>query len=206
MEMTKKELEMAYDSQSEWVEKEWIRIAQFLHGDVQQIFGSVQRDFLKRLPISDQALFLTRIELGQKLLDDLVYELYPPVLETLGLVSALEQYVSKLSKIQNLSIQFHSVEIPKLSEQIQLVLFRIVQRGLSLILVPSNKTTIELTLSLDQKKKLSIKLSRPWTGAAPFQKSKKMLYLSHYAKRINATLHTYLDAERVVALICQLQL
>jgi PAS domain S-box-containing protein len=76
------------------------------------------------------------------------YLLYPPMLEETGLRSAVPWYLEGFSKRSGIKTTFDIPEdFPRLSRDAELVLFRVLQEGLTNVQRHSGSTTAEITIS-----------------------------------------------------------
>jgi signal transduction histidine kinase len=89
----------------------------------------------------------TVLELNKDL-EQLAYDLRPPTLNALGLISALEQYISDFSKRMKVKADFvHDPGIPRLSEEVELVCYRIVQEALTNFARHARADHVEVTIN-----------------------------------------------------------
>jgi signal transduction histidine kinase len=87
------------------------------------------------------------IELNQDL-EQLAYDLRPPTLNALGLVSALDQYVADFGRRMQVETEFvHDDNIPRLPEGIELVCYRIIQEALTNSGKHARATRVEVTIN-----------------------------------------------------------
>jgi PAS domain S-box-containing protein len=78
----------------------------------------------------------------------LSYLLHPPLLDDLGLVSTLKEYVRGFSERSGIETQlFVATEFERLPQSLEIALFRIVQEGLANIQRHSGSTTAEIRLT-----------------------------------------------------------
>jgi signal transduction histidine kinase/DNA-binding NarL/FixJ family response regulator len=95
--------------------------------------------------ISESAHLLARI---QEEIRTLSYLLHPPMLDELGLASALGQYVEGFEKRSGIQVAFEVAEnFPRLSADKEIALFRLVQEGLTNVLRHSGSNCARVSLS-----------------------------------------------------------
>ncbi|MFE3142519.1 HAMP domain-containing sensor histidine kinase [Streptomyces scopuliridis] len=134
-------------------EAERRRIAQELHDEIGQTLTAVLLE-LKR--VADRAPAPLRDELRhvqettRDSLDEIrriARRLRPGVLEELGLISALKALTSELTTHSGLSVRsgFDSA-LPRLGEDVELVLYRVAQEGLTNIVRHADARQVDLTL------------------------------------------------------------
>lgn len=71
------------------------------------------------------------VEQSLKEIRTLSYLLHPPLLDQAGLVSALQWYIEGFSKRSGIYIDLHAQPIGRLSSDVEMALFRVVQEALS---------------------------------------------------------------------------
>jgi signal transduction histidine kinase len=113
------------------------RIARVLHDESGQILASVYislDETAKQLPDSAKAQIETvksRLDRVEDCLRDLSHELYPAVLENLGLVAGLECLAEQISKRRAVRIAVESHLTARLSPRLELTLYRVIQEALN---------------------------------------------------------------------------
>lgn len=81
-------------------------------------------------------------------LEQLAYDLRPPTLNALGLVSALKQYIADFGQRMKIQADFtHDTDIPRLSEEIELVCYRTVQEALTNFAKHAHADRVEVTIN-----------------------------------------------------------
>ena len=134
-------------------ERTWI--ARELHDDINQRVALVVADMqnLKQeLPASDSQV-KHRIEETRKQIEELgsdvqalSHRLHSSKLEYLGLVKASAGYCRELAERHNLEIDFQSGDVPKLPQEIELCLFRVLQEALQNAIKHSGARKFEVLL------------------------------------------------------------
>jgi PAS domain S-box-containing protein len=130
------------------------RIARELHDETaQNLYGiSVNLAKLSRLnwePAEAKQLIDECESLGNATLQEirtLSYLLHPPLLDEAGLVSALQWYVQGFSKRSGIYVDVFAHPIDRLSQEIELALFRIVQESLTNVRRHSGSETVSIRL------------------------------------------------------------
>jgi PAS domain S-box-containing protein len=80
------------------------------------------------------------------------YLLYPPMLEETGLKSATLWYLEGFSKRSGIETTFHiSDDFPRLTRDAELVLFRVLQEGLTNVQRHSGSATAEITITVSEQ-------------------------------------------------------
>lgn len=79
-------------------------------------------------------------------LRNLIFELRPEVLREKGLIVALKSYLSNLAKVNNLYVEFTNEEVTKLTEDIELCLYRVAQEAMSNIIKHAAAKTVRVNL------------------------------------------------------------
>ena len=134
-------------------EAERRRIAQELHDEIGQILTAVVLQLKKaaeKAPPEMQAPLLDVQEAARSSLDEvrrIARRLRPGVLDDLGLISALSALANSASEQSDLRVQRRFPErIPALSSEIELVLYRVAQEGLTNAIRHSGASRVELSL------------------------------------------------------------
>lgn len=138
-------------------EKERKKIAIELHDHAGQALLALRAELqvlrynLVKSPekVQQQIDYLDQIVLDlNKDLEQLAYDLRPPTLNALGLVSALKQYIADFGKRMDIQADFtHDTDIPRLSEAIELVCYRTVQEALTNFAKHAQADHVEVTLN-----------------------------------------------------------
>lgn len=135
-------------------EAERRRIAQELHDEVGQSLTAVLLELIRAAERVDDADLRADLHHAEQTTRDsldevrrLARRLRPGVLEDLGLVSALTALVTDLSTHTGLAI-LHEFQpgLPALDEQTELVIYRVVQEGLTNVARHAEATRVEITL------------------------------------------------------------
>ncbi|MGH2538649.1 MAG: GAF domain-containing protein, partial [Candidatus Promineifilaceae bacterium] len=139
-------------------EKERKRIAYELHDEMGQVLAVVNAN-LERLrnemprplkPRVAEQLAETRQQLDQVMnqIRDLSQDLRPPVLQDLGLVSALRWHVNRFSRRMGIEVALEVQELEeRLPEEFETALYRILQEGLTNIARHSQASKVSLSLA-----------------------------------------------------------
>lgn len=137
-------------------EEERKRLSRELHDDLGQ---ALVAHILKLKHLQDQSPL--KHEIG-KLIEDanhiinrmrqIAQDMRPPLLDTMGLVSALETHTKEFGARSHLPVTFEADEnIPKLPDVHSITLYRTLQETLTNIVKHSNATQVWVDLSLDEK-------------------------------------------------------
>ncbi len=129
-------------------EEERMRIASELHDDVGATLSSV-RLFLHAARRSSDAEILDQ---SRDLLDDSIrkvrnisHKLQPALLQQLGLQASLESFAAMLSKTGNITIEYSCpVPLPRLNDNVELSVYRILQELTSNILKHAHASSITI--------------------------------------------------------------
>jgi PAS domain S-box-containing protein len=79
------------------------------------------------------------------------YLLYPPMLEEVGLHSAISWYLDGFSKRSNIEVNFHQLsDLGRLSRDLELALFRVLQESLTNVHRHSKSPSVEIVLGREQ--------------------------------------------------------
>jgi signal transduction histidine kinase len=143
-------------------EKERKKIAMELHDHAGQALLALRAELqvlrhnLVKNPgkVQEQIDYLdqTVLELNKDL-EQLAYDLRPPTLNALGLISALKQYIVDFGKRMKIEAVFtHDTDIPRLSEEIELVCYRTVQEALTNFAKHAKADHVEVTINYFQDK------------------------------------------------------
>ncbi len=194
------------DKQTDIIEQERQRIAQELHDEAQQIFGTVERNYVQQLSEADQASFHQEMGLGQRAIDSAINELYPPVLRDFGFFQALEDYITKMNQEKKMNIVYKcqcELELPK---KVHLSLFRIVQESLTNIYKYAQTKEAEVLVMKNQT--LCIQISDQGKGFDPQRKSNRfgLIFMQERARQIGATVSFQSKIGQGTTIICKLPL
>lgn len=134
-------------------EAERRRIAQELHDEIGQILTAVVLQLKKaaeQAPPEMQATLLEVQEAARASLDEvrrIARRLRPDVLEDLGLVTALSALATSVAQQSGVRIQRRFADhLPPLSPEIELVLYRVAQEGLTNVTRHAEASRVELSL------------------------------------------------------------
>jgi signal transduction histidine kinase len=130
------------------------RIARELHDETAQNLYGISVNLAKLNQLSwgaaDAKQLIEECEsLGNETLQEirtLSYLLHPPLLDEAGLVSALQWYAQGFSKRSGIYVDVFAQAIGRLSPQIELALFRIVQESLTNVRRHSGSETVSIRL------------------------------------------------------------
>lgn len=138
-------------------EKERKKIAIELHDHAGQALLALRAELqvlrynLVKSPesVQEQISYLDQIVLDlNRDLEQLAYDLRPPTLNALGLVSALKQYIADFGQRMKIQADFtYDTDIPRLSEEIELVCYRTVQEALTNFAKHAHAEHVEVTLN-----------------------------------------------------------
>jgi signal transduction histidine kinase len=147
-------------------EEERRRLRRDLHDGLGPALGSVTlqldtaRNVYKSDPIAADALLVDLKAQIQTAIADirrLVYELRPPTLDELGLVSALREQVTRYRQ-QGLSITFNAPEsMPPLPAAVEVAIYRIAQEALTNVVRHANAHHCVLSLEVDDQVCLEVR-------------------------------------------------
>jgi signal transduction histidine kinase len=141
-------------------EKERKKIAMELHDHAGQALLALRAELqvlrynLAKSPdkVREQIDYLdqTVLELNKDL-EQLAYDLRPPTLNALGLVSAVKQYIADFGKRMNIEAVFtYDTDIPRLTEEVELVCYRTVQEALTNFAKHAQADHVEVTINYFQ--------------------------------------------------------
>jgi PAS domain S-box-containing protein len=117
-------------------EQERARIARELHDDISQRLAlfAVEMEQLKDLPSNEIPIRLEKMRTTiMEMLSDvqaLSHELHSSYLEYLGIVPAMKNFCQEFAKRQKVEIEFGTLNVPSISSDISLCLFRVLQETL----------------------------------------------------------------------------
>lgn len=152
-------IEMSYRGIILAQEEERRRIARELHDEAGQSLIGIRMSLFNLLNNEDpedqenlhkriqKAIDLTDMALGD--LRSLAYSLRPPVLDMLGLNLTLKQLVMDFSAQTGLMIHYNGTELPALSDELAISLYRFVQEALSNIAKHAHAHKVWIKLNLE---------------------------------------------------------
>ena len=120
-------------------ETETRRIAHELHDEIGQALTALKLE-LKRLLVGSSETFApvqTSLDIVEHILQqtrNLSRDLHPPMLDDLGLVSALHWYLDQQAQRSGLTTRFSSALLPRLPAAIELTCFRVAQEAVTNII------------------------------------------------------------------------
>jgi signal transduction histidine kinase len=82
---------------------------------------------------------------------NLAQNLRPPILDTIGLDLTLEDYCERFTERTNIKVNYHSSNLPKLQEAINICLYRCVQEALNNVAKHANAKNVNVSLSYEDK-------------------------------------------------------
>ncbi len=98
----------------------------------------------------------------------LSYLLHPPLLDELGLISALRVYLEGYSKRTGVAVHFHAdPEITRLPREVELTLFRIAQEALSNVHRHAQSPRVAIRIQTDPERRLILEISDQGRGMPP---------------------------------------
>jgi signal transduction histidine kinase len=155
-ELQKKELELhhAFRKAVEYQEAERKRISRELHDEIGQALTSILIRLKALQDETDTETIAERLDglryLASESIEELrrlAVDLRPAILDHLGILPALRWYVQQLADQSDLAIQFTGPEkIERLPEEIELVLYRVAQEGLTNAIRHSQASRVEVVL------------------------------------------------------------
>jgi signal transduction histidine kinase len=92
------------------------------------------------------------VQLCQSMMDtirSLAHMLHPPVLENLGLNTALSSFCREFGRHAHLSIRYEGQEIPTLPEAVEIGLYRILQEALNNVARHAGTNSVQVQLQHD---------------------------------------------------------
>lgn len=140
-------------------------ISRELHDEAGQALTSIKLGLnLLEREMEDPLAVHERLTEMEKLTDqvmenlhNLAIDLRPASLEYLGLVNALQQYLSTIKKNNNVKVEFESVGIDKrLPIEIEITLYRIVQEAVTNILRHAHASLVDVLVERRDKKLVAI--------------------------------------------------
>jgi protein-histidine pros-kinase len=149
------------------------RLARELHDETAQVFsalklqlGSLREAAASELtPRFDRLLEL--VNTGVRSIRNVTEDLRPPILDDLGLVPALRALASQFGQWSNLTVTFDSPEqLPDLTSEAELALFRAVQEGLSNVARHARAHSVTVTVR-QQNGLLRVVMEDDGIGLAP---------------------------------------
>lgn len=139
-------------------EEERLRISRELHDELGQALTAhliglrlLSRDLPMQVPPLRQRLDTLVVDTVETLnkMRQLAEELRPPVLDTLGLSTALESYCNDFSARSRLTLTYESANIPPVSDLIAITLYRFLQESLTNVLKHAQATRVWVELALE---------------------------------------------------------
>ena len=153
-------------------EKERAYIARELHDELGQVLTALRMDavwFQERMKTAD-TLVTKRAQAMCKLIDKTIEEvrlmairLRPGVLDHLGLVDALEWYVTDFERRTDVSCVFDHSDVPKLNENIAITAYRITQEALTNVARHAGARHVFVTLHV-KNEELTLQVTDDGTG------------------------------------------
>jgi PAS domain S-box-containing protein len=152
------------------------RIARELHDSVGQLLAAIsmntetiKAESEKLSPAAAEALFhnsrMVDEILGQ--IRTISHLLHPPLLDEAGLASALDWYVNGFSQRSNIEVSLDMPnELGRLSRELELTIFRVVQESLTNIHRHSGSTTASIQITCDDGR-LSLQIRDTGKGMSP---------------------------------------
>ncbi len=142
-------------------ETEKLNLSRELHDESGQIISAmmVQLGLLER-DAEDPALIRQYVHELKRIasdvlsnLHDMAVRLRPASLDHLGLVTALEQYITDFSRQHNLDIQFDTVGLTEKRHplEVETAIFRIVQESLTNVLLHAHASRVDVILKSTQE-------------------------------------------------------
>lgn len=157
-------------------ESERLHLSRELHDESGQVLSAmmVQLGLLERDVESPEMVRKHADELKHIAADvlsnlhEMAVRLRPASLDHLGLVTALEQFISDFGRQHNVDIQFESVGFSGLRHPIEIetALFRVVQESLTNVLLHAQATRVDVVLS-QRKKSLNVIVEDNGVGFIP---------------------------------------
>lgn len=146
-------------------EKERRRIASELHDDVGATLSSI-RMFLHKADTNPEMMQESKSMLDEsiKKVRNISHRLQPDILHTLGLQAALQSFAETITKGGSLAVTYTSnAAIPKLKENVELTVYRIVQELISNIIKHSKSTVVAINTNYTDNR-LILTLEHDGTG------------------------------------------
>ena len=154
-------------------EEEKKKIARDLHDGTSQVLASLHAHLeaaIETLPAGESKsrdLLRKAQALSTTILDDLhklIYELRPVVIDELGLIAAINSLLDDSVKVTGLKVRFKtSGEVRRLSPELEITLFRVVQEALSNIIKHSRARQADIRLFF-KRRSLKIRIRDNGTG------------------------------------------
>ena len=147
-------------------EEERKRVARELHDEAGQALTSIMMDLAQARDLlpdesTEIAKRLSRSRhVAEQTLDDLrklIYDLRPEVLDRFGLVAALRSYVKNRipTDVMKVKVSFHGLE-ERLSPEIEIILFRVIQEAITNILRHSSATMVVIDVEVKEAEVIAI--------------------------------------------------
>jgi signal transduction histidine kinase len=155
-------------------DKERRRIARELHDSAGQVLAALDLDLGLIARITNNTQIAKTIENSKLLVTELTreirttsYLLHPPLLDEVGLASALRWYVEGLNKRSDIAVDLALPrDLARLSPELELALFRIVQECLTNIHRHSGSSTAQIVIQQDSET-LVVEVKDQGQGIAP---------------------------------------
>ena len=140
------------------------RIAREIHDTTVQKLALLSMNLAQLKTPLNLAKSLSTLDSSQELTSECVqelrtlsYVLHPPMLDELGLASALKIYVEGISQRSGVTITTDvDASVPRLDPEVEMALFRVAQEGLSNVLRHSGSKTARIRLTNDDGIRLEI--------------------------------------------------
>jgi PAS domain S-box-containing protein len=84
-----------------------------------------------------------------KAVQNLMHELRPPMLDDYGLIASLQWYAKEFSRRAAIDVEVREHDVPRLSAQVELALFRIVQEALTNVARHANAAGVAIDVSMN---------------------------------------------------------
>jgi len=89
------------------------------------------------------------IEYAFKAVQNVMYDLRPPMLDEYGLTASLQWYAKDFTRRTGIEVEVHDHEVPRLATQIELALFRIVQEALTNVARHADAVAVTIDVSMN---------------------------------------------------------
>lgn len=146
-------------------EKERRRIASELHDDVGATLSSI-RMFLHKADTNPEMMQESKTMLDDsiKKVRNISHRLQPDILHTLGLKAALQSFAETITKGGSLNVTYNgNSPIPKLKENVELTVYRIVQELVSNIIKHSQANVVAISTDYSDSR-LTMAMEHDGTG------------------------------------------
>lgn len=140
-------------------EEERQHISRELHDELGQTLTATKINLQVISTLKDENAVRERLQHSISVVDAMIEQvrnvslsLRPPLLDEAGLVPALEYYLEVIEERTGLDIHLNvSQDVSGNSHDVRVVVFRIIQEAISNVLRHANATTIEISLSVEEK-------------------------------------------------------